>query len=145
MLSFTNKNIHWIIYVLFLYGKIVSGESLALNSVLKDLCSRTLSIYIFQICTGGIEITDLPSTRLSKTRSKRGALFYAKERQRRQVVDECCLRPCTVAQLIEYCPDNWWQINEQFCDFNFGETKDTGEEINFSKDLSYDLICLKLF
>ena len=101
-----NKKFHWIVYVLFLYGRVISGESLALNSVLKDLCSRTLSNIIFEICTGGIPVSDMPSSSLSKMRAKRAALFYVK-RHRRQVADECCLRPCTVAQLIEYCPENW--------------------------------------
>lgn len=107
-MDFISKNrIHWIIYVLFLYGKIISGESLALNSVLNDICSRSLANFIYQICTGIIPVNDLPPPSLSQVRTKRGALFYAKERHKRQIVDECCLRPCTVAQLIEYCPDSW--------------------------------------
>ncbi|XP_041987010.1 bombyxin B-10-like [Aricia agestis] len=106
MCSITNKKVHWILYILILYGKVISGESLALNSVLKDLCSRSLANLIFQICTGDIPVQDLPSSSLSR-RSKRAALFYATERHKRQIVDECCLHPCTVAQLVEYCPENW--------------------------------------
>ncbi|CAK1556157.1 unnamed protein product [Leptosia nina] len=101
------KNVHWIIYIMFLYGKIISGDSLTLNSVFKDLCSRSLSNLIFQICSGDITINDLPDAALSRPRSRRGALFYASDRLKRQVADECCLRPCTVAQLIQYCPEDW--------------------------------------
>lgn len=107
MCPITTRRLRWIVYFLFINGRIISGDSLALNTVFQDLCSRSLSNLIFQICTGGIPVSDLPSSSLSRVRSRRAAMFFAKERHRRQIADECCLHPCTVAQLVEYCPENW--------------------------------------
>ncbi|PZC84311.1 insulin-related peptide 2 [Helicoverpa armigera] len=101
-----------VIYAVFLVAEIVdgnernSGDSLTMNTMIRDMCSRSLSRLIYQICTGNVQISDLPSDRLSNVRGKRAALLF-KERLKRQVADECCLNPCSVSQLIEYCPDTW--------------------------------------
>ncbi|CAD0200724.1 unnamed protein product [Chrysodeixis includens] len=72
--------------------------------MLKDVCSRSLSSLIFHICTGNLQVIDLPSERISKVRARRAALLF-KERLKRQVADECCENACSVSQLIQYCPD----------------------------------------
>lgn len=77
-----------------------------MNTIVKDMCSRSLSRLIFQLCTGSLPVKDLPPDSLSKTRAKRAPLAF-RERLKRQVADECCLNPCSIAQLIEYCPDTW--------------------------------------
>lgn len=101
-----NRKVCCIICIFILYGSVVSGDTLTLNSVL-DVCSRALSDFVFHICTGNIQVSGLPASSLSRVRSKRASLLFAKQRPRRQIVDECCLRPCTVAQLVEYCPEYW--------------------------------------
>lgn len=83
----------------------VQGK-LALDSMVTELCSRSLSNLVYQICTGSVPISDMPTENLSKLRGKRAAMF-SRERVKRQIVEECCLRPCSVAQLIAYCPDTW--------------------------------------
>ncbi|CAF4909224.1 unnamed protein product [Pieris macdunnoughi] len=101
------KNFHWLCIV-FLYGNIISGDSLTLNSMLKELCSRSLSNLIFHVCNGDIMINDFPELDQPKVRSRRAALIYASMRIKRQLVDECCLHPCSVAQLVQYCPTEEW-------------------------------------
>lgn len=111
IMSTTNAKLHVVIYVLFLFTELVDSndsDSLTLNTMLADTCSRSLSKLLFGLCTGKVAVKDLPKENLSKIREirgKRASLTY--RRMKRQIADECCLRPCTVAQLIEYCPDTW--------------------------------------
>lgn len=110
-MSRTSAKFLWIVYTLILLDSI-HGESLTLSSTIQDMCSRSLSTLIFQICTGNVPISDLPVENLSKVRGKRAALFSRdiQRRMRRQVADECCLHPCSVADLIQYCPETWWRV-----------------------------------
>ncbi|CAH4028781.1 unnamed protein product [Pieris brassicae] len=105
-MSLIARNLHWV-YIVFLYGNIISGDSLTLNSMLKELCSRSLSNLIFHVCNGDVMVNDFPEMYQPKVRSRRAALFYASKRIKRQLVDECCLHPCSVAQLVQYCPEEW--------------------------------------
>lgn len=98
--------LHWIIYGMIIYAKLIDCESLTMNSIYKS-CSRTLSKFIYQICTGDIPVSGLPSSSLSKVRGKRASLFVTQERFRRQLADECCSQPCSITQILEYCPENW--------------------------------------
>lgn len=108
-MSKINLKFYWVLYTLILLNA-VNGDSLTMDSKLHDMCSRSLSTLIFHICTGNIVISDLPAENLSKVRGKRASLF-SRERIKRQVVDECCLRSCTVSQLIQYCPETWWEVD----------------------------------
>lgn len=105
---FNNAKIHWMLYALCLFADVVNSDSLTLNTLIRDVCSRSLSSLIYRICTGGVAISDIPAESLSKVRGKRASMF-SRERLKRQVADECCLQPCTVSQLIEYCPETWWR------------------------------------
>lgn len=97
-----------VVCALLFYAEIVHGESLTLNTVLNN-CSRTLSDFIFQICTGVIPVSGFPAPP-SNVRSKRAAIFLTNIRNKRQIADECCLAPCSISQLLEYCPENWWMV-----------------------------------
>lgn len=101
--------LYFVLYVLLLLRE-SKGDALTMNTRIRDMCSRALSNLIFDICTGTLPVTDLPPESLSKVRAKRASLFSAKQRSRRQVADECCLRSCTVSQLVEYCPETWWCV-----------------------------------
>lgn len=107
MFSHSVTKLHWLIYAMFLVTKIY-GDSLTLNTLIKEMCSRTLAQNIFALCTGSVVISDYPKKNFSNVRGKRAAIFSARMRLKRQVADECCLHPCTVSQLIQYCPETWW-------------------------------------
>lgn len=95
-----------VVCALILYAELVNSESLTLNTVLTN-CSRTLSDFIFQLCTGAIPVSGFPAPSQSNLRAKRAASFLTNIRHKRQLADECCIRPCSVSQLLEYCPENW--------------------------------------
>lgn len=51
---------------------------------------------------------------LQQGRVKRRILAEGRWRRvRRQVATECCLRPCTVADIITYCPDDAKLVQER--------------------------------
>lgn len=106
-----NVKLGLVIFVIFLCTVIAQDEkifenSLSMGTMIKDVCSRTLSRLIFRICSGHMQISELPDGKIATIRGKRAALLF-KYRVKRQVADECCKNACSVAQLLEYCPDTW--------------------------------------
>ncbi|CAH0694234.1 unnamed protein product [Spodoptera exigua] len=106
------------IFLVFLFTEIVEGnerilgEPLTMDTVIRDTCSRSLSTLIFQICTGNMRISDVPSGRLSNVRGKRASMLF-KDRLKRQIADECCLNACSVSQLVQYCPETCCVVVEK--------------------------------
>lgn len=96
--------LQWIVCAIFLLT--AHGEPLTLDSAQAEMCSTTLSTLVFQLCTGSVPLGDLRTENLPKIRGKRASIF-SRERIKRQIVEECCSQPCSVAQLLAYCPDTW--------------------------------------
>lgn len=143
------------IFVVFLFTEIVDGnekilgEPLTMDTVIRDTCSRSLSTLIFQICTGNLRISDVPSGRLSNVRGKRASLLF-KDRLKRQIADECCLNPCSVSQLVQYCPETWWactdiwdnQSNESVSDCQASTWSDVNSKIDNPQREHYRWPCV---
>lgn len=90
---------------MLIFTKIISGESLMLNLVVKDVCARSLSNIILYLCSApGYPEDDFLLNTQSKTN---GAATFSRERYKRNYIDECCFRPCTISELMEYCPEHW--------------------------------------
>ncbi|KAJ8727460.1 hypothetical protein PYW07_001579 [Mythimna separata] len=79
-------------------------------------CSGWLSTIIFQFCNNTYKIVKRDtSVMIEKMAPKDLQIETSKQRLvdeshwrrvRRQVATECCLNPCTVADIIMYCPDD---------------------------------------
>ncbi|CAH2105640.1 unnamed protein product [Euphydryas editha] len=80
-------------------------------------CSKWLSSLIYNICNNVYKIVKrdtsvmidklTPTDLLFKNRNERRKIAEIRWRRvRRQVASECCERPCTVENIIMYCPDD---------------------------------------
>lgn len=90
----------WIIFAMVASAELVTAE-LSLDSKIAG-CSRPLAEFISMLCKGGLPISDFDVSQLSRTR--RAAMTLVGHRRRRQIIDECCKNPCTVSELMDYCP-----------------------------------------
>nr|XP_037868992.1 uncharacterized protein LOC119628374 isoform X2 [Bombyx mori] len=85
-------------------------------------CSGWLSTIIFNFCNNvykivkrdtSLMIEKMAPKDLQQDTTKQRLLGEGKWRRvRRQVANECCLRSCTVAELIRYCPDDALLVQE---------------------------------
>ncbi|XP_072939981.1 uncharacterized protein [Epargyreus clarus] len=78
-------------------------------------CSKWLSSIIDNFCNNVYKIVKrdtsvmmdkLTPKDLKRNRTKRSVTEERWRRVRRQVASECCERPCTVGNIIMYCPDD---------------------------------------
>ncbi|GBP40799.1 Bombyxin C-1 [Eumeta japonica] len=101
----------WIFAVLLLLAggaRCQSQEVYSLNK-LVIVCGTVLPRAVDEICRGVIKVQSPEDYEeyMKSRRGKKAALKYAYRRRRRQIVDECCNKACTVAELMTYCPDGW--------------------------------------
>ncbi|XP_028026041.1 bombyxin A-1 homolog [Bombyx mandarina] len=101
----------YIMLILMRSSTIVFGDNAERVYSLDDkvkCCSRWLSTIIFNFCNNAYKIVKrekMAPKDLQQDTTKQRHLVEGKWRRvRRQVANECCLRSCTVAELIRYCP-----------------------------------------
>ncbi|CAG9793780.1 unnamed protein product [Diatraea saccharalis] len=92
----------YIIYALLIYEEMFDVAALSPT----DKCKSSLSIIVFQICAGEVfSFRDMKSSG-TPVRGKRASMFLTEERTEK-LVQQCCVKPCPISELLEYCPENW--------------------------------------
>ncbi|KAG7307944.1 hypothetical protein JYU34_006561 [Plutella xylostella] len=86
-------------------------------------CSRFLSCLLERLCSNSVKIVKgdgaaiFGKLKLSRNRrhasSSRELDEGSPRRTRRQVVDDCCLQPCTINDLLQYCPSKHENVTEE--------------------------------
>lgn len=110
MCLLSSMKIQWILYGMCICTNVLSGETLIINMVVKEICARSLTNVISYLCTDSFSDGDSSGIQYKGNRAT-----FLSERYMRNYIDECCLRPCSISQLMEYCPQRWWrQDYEQF-------------------------------
>lgn len=126
MFSTHNSRFQWLIYAIVIYVEIFEVQSLSSASV--DICKQSLSNMVFQMCAADLFSFGDSKPSVSRLRGKRASLFLTEERLGR-LVKKCCSNPCSFSELLEYCPENWWngkKINT--CDFEYWSVGDFGAD-----------------
>ncbi|XP_075971610.1 uncharacterized protein LOC142973616 isoform X2 [Anticarsia gemmatalis] len=112
--------------LLYSNERLVSADEEKTYSINDEVlsCSGWLSSIIFNFCnntykivkrdTASVMIEKLAPIDLKQETNRRRLVDEGHWRRvRRQVASECCLRPCTVADIIMYCPNDAKLIQER--------------------------------
>ncbi|KAJ0178850.1 hypothetical protein K1T71_005625 [Dendrolimus kikuchii] len=112
-------NFIYSIYIVIILSRndnlVYAARTYSINDEVKS-CSGWLSTIIYNFCNNTYKIvkrdTSLmidkmaPNDLKQDTAKKRLVSDERWRRVRRQVATECCLRACTVADIITYCPND---------------------------------------
>ncbi|XP_046963482.1 uncharacterized protein LOC124532570 [Vanessa cardui] len=114
-------NFKYIIYVIFLLHRNVNAVEKTEDTEIYKMtdkvftCSKWLSSIIYNFCNNVYKIVKRDTSLLDKLTPKDLLKIKNKRREfadvrwrrvRRQVASECCEKPCTVGNIIMYCPDD---------------------------------------
>jgi hypothetical protein len=97
--------LHYIIYAVVIYAEIFCVEASSSSSM--DKCKKSLANVVFQMCAGDLLTFSDLSPSVTRVRGKRASLFLNEEILDK-LAKQCCTNPCSITQLLEYCPENWW-------------------------------------
>ncbi|XP_047528789.1 uncharacterized protein LOC125065301 [Vanessa atalanta] len=114
-------NLKYIIYIMFILHRNVNAVEKTEDTEIYKMtdkvftCSKWLSAIIYNFCNNVYKVVKRDTSLLDKLTPKDLLKIKNKRREfadvrwrrvRRQVASECCEKPCTVGNIIMYCPDD---------------------------------------